>query len=135
MPDETEDPGVSVTLAMEDDWGSLDFSLNVPNGENDGTDALYRPGRVALAPTTVVPAGSAVHVPFPDRSMFVVIQNRTAGPITRQYGGTAGAGSFQIAAGATVVDNYRTTDVSIWSPLAATINDAATGDIVIELGL
>lgn len=128
------DPGVDVTLLVED-WGTLDFSLNVPNGVNDGRDAPTRPGKPQLVPTTVIPAGGAVHIPFDDLCMFVTIQNNTAGPIYRQYGGTAGAGSFKIAPGATQVDTYRANDISIYSPLAATVNDAATGDIVIELGL
>ncbi len=128
------DPGVDVTL-LEEDWTTLDFSLNVPDGGDGGVDDPYRPTRPVLAPTTVVPIGGTVHVPFTERAMVVTIQNNTAGPINRQYGGTAGPGSFRIAPGATQVDNYRATDVSIFSPLAATINDAATGDIVIELGL
>jgi hypothetical protein len=130
-----DDPGVGVTLREVTDWAALDFVLNTPENGNEDVDETFRPTRPVLAPTVQIPAGGAVHIPFADRARRVVIQNNTGATINRQYGGTAGPGSFKIAAGATQIDDYLANDISIYSPNAATVNDAATGDIVIEVGL
>ena len=98
----------------------------------DGSESVASGGVPLLPAQATLVANTPLVVAFGQQVNRVVIQNNTAAVIYRAYVGNAGLGSYAIAAGASVVDQVSTGQVSLFGATGGTVNGTAVSGIVVE---